>query len=41
MILEGIWRPGYEHHYLNVYAYRIRDPSVGYRLAVDEADIDR
>jgi two-component system KDP operon response regulator KdpE len=26
MILEGIWGPGYvnEHHYLKVYAYRIR-----------------
>ena len=56
MILESIWGPGYinEHHYLKVYAYRIRkklhdeqgeflqnDPSVGYRLAVDEVDIDR
>jgi len=56
MILESIWGPGYvnEHHYLKVYAYRIRkklhdeqgeflqnDPSVGYRLAVDEVDICR
>jgi two-component system, OmpR family, KDP operon response regulator KdpE len=52
MILEKLWGPGYanEHHYLKVYAYRIRkklhdergmflqnDPSVGYRLAVDDA----
>lgn len=51
MILEKVWGPGYvdDHHYLKVYAYRIRkklhdengtflqnDPSVGYRLAVDE-----
>jgi two-component system, OmpR family, KDP operon response regulator KdpE len=55
MILETIWGPGYvtEHHYLKVYAYRIRkklhdeqgeflqnDPSVGYRLVVDEVDTD-
>ena len=53
MILEKVWGPGYvdDHHYLKVYAYRIRkklhdehgdflqnDPSVGYRLAIDEVD---